>query len=117
MTKYLIAALVAVLAFGGMYLWAQEGWSRAQLAQANAKVIATQLEDAKASLRAANQAAEVNRKVAASRLAAAEAQRKAAERRAKDLSDALKDNPDWAAQPVPDSVWDALRPEDGKAAP
>lgn len=26
----------------------------------------------------------------------------------KDLDEALKANPDWASQPVPDSVWDSI---------
>jgi hypothetical protein len=110
MTKYVIAALVAVAAFLGLLAWGQQGHSAAREARQNAKAIATQLEVTQGALRLSTEAAALNRKLSESRLAVAEKQRKANEALRKELDRALKDNPDWAASPVPDSVWDALGP-------
>ncbi len=110
MTKYVIAALVAVAAFLGLFAWGQQGHAKAREEALKAKGIQTQLDATTWALRGSIQAAAANRKLSESRIAVAEKQRKAAEARAKELNRALEDNPNWATQPVPDSVWDALVP-------
>lgn len=100
--------LALVLAFVGLWQWGQQGHKSAREATEKAQVIATQRDGLKTALNAADENARKSRAAILKRLEQEAKLRKQAEKKAKELNDALKANPDWAKQPVPDSVWDAI---------
>lgn len=105
-----LATAVLVLALGLAVQWGRQGHQKAQEATQLAESRATQLADEKAAHAASNKTAArveatLSKQVLAERALATEAKEQA-----KELAHALKDNPGWAATPVPDGVWDALYP-------
>jgi hypothetical protein len=105
---YAVIALAVSLLVGGLWLCGHEGHQKALQAANEAKVIATQRDEAKAALEAVNRAAIRNQEITISRIAVAEKQRATAQRKLNDLQTALDGHPEWAGAPVPDSVWQSL---------
>jgi outer membrane murein-binding lipoprotein Lpp len=97
--KWLAGLFLALCLSGLIYgLWQRSEVSRlSAYAQALENRVAG-LQASEKALRASAEAANRARKAAQTRADAA----------TKELQDAYKANPDWAAQPVPDGVWRAL---------
>lgn len=98
-TKYLLAGLAALcLLFASYGLWKRSEVIRLQ---AYTQTLENRVAGLESSQRATNES-----------MLTLEREKRAADERArkatKELSDALKDNPDWAAAPVPGRVCDSL---------
>lgn len=114
MTTKLIALLVVALAFAGLGLWGQQQRHSATKAKAEVKTLTAQRDGVVIELAKAE--AERKRITIVSRelTERLKAQAAVVASQKKALNAALKANPDWAAVPVPDSVWDSIqfRPAD-----
>jgi len=120
LVKWGLLIAVVILAAFRFYGWAQEGHQQAREASIRVQAMATQLEAAQNAQRASELALELSRRMAEERLQAQAQARREAETKLKELQDALKDHPDWAAGRVPDSVLDAIqgaRQRPGPGAP
>lgn len=104
----LALAAILILSGGGLWLWGREGHQAAREAQANAELKATQLEAAQDALTAFKRSAENDREILSELLRRQTQRLKESEKARKGLENALKDHRDWADQPVPSSVLDAL---------
>src|SRR5690606_33067499 len=101
--KLWAAGVLLTLASGGLIYGL---WQRSEVARLSTYAQALEnrvagLESSERALRAAAEAAHRERQAAISKH----------NRTKKELEDALKAHPDWADQPVPDGLWDALRPK------
>lgn len=99
---YAAAALLAVAAAGSIYGL----WQRSEAIKLRTHVAA--LENRVAGLESSEKALRKAAETSARRTAEANKRAREAQRR---LDEALKADPDWADQPVPDGVWRALRPQ------
>lgn len=99
--------LVVALAAG----WkAYHSHQKAAGALQKVEVMSTQLAIITGSLEAVIEDRSRRDELARKRQALTERKLKDAQRQHKELTDALKDNPGWADQPVPDGVWRSLGP-------
>lgn len=101
--KLWAAGALFALASGGLIYGL---WQRSEVSRLSAHAQALEnrvagLESSERAFRAAAQAAHHKRRAASIRH----------NRTQKELDDVLKAKPDWATQPVPDGLWDALRPK------
>ena len=111
MIRILLGICAALLAAAiGLGLVARQATKSAQEARSNSKVMATQLEGAESALRAYERNAAVERGLHAKRLAEANRARAKGAERTQEIEHAKETTRDWAATPVPDSVWDAIAP-------
>jgi hypothetical protein len=103
-----IISVSALLAGLALYAWGREGHRNAASEQIKREAIATQLEDTQAALEAAKLVEDLRLAVETSRVTTAATLQTHAAKADKELTHAIKSNNDWAAEPVPDSVWDAI---------
>jgi uncharacterized protein HemX len=112
MTKYLIAILLALSLALGAGFWVQH--RRIESLQSSLELAKAERDTARLAHKLA-EAAILNRDKQLQKLQRQQAQRQ------KDLDRVLKDNRDWADQPVPDGITDWLRQrhqaDDAAAAP
>ena len=109
---YGITALILALALGGFAVQTQR-LSKAENRAVEATELAEEYEGSLRSLEAAVEARakseEATRELLEKRAKVAEAKAAKAKKERKELEDALKANADWASQPIPDSVRNAIR--------
>ena len=104
-----IVLLVSLVAGGwGLYAWGREGHKSAREAAELAAARATQLDAAAEALKAFKRNAENDREVLSELLRRQTQRLKESEKARKGLENALKNNRDWADQPIPSGVLDAL---------
>jgi len=109
MTRVLLFVCAILLAVAGtLGLVAQQATKSAREAQANAAVKATQLKEANEALTAFKIAAEKDREILSELLRRQTLRLKESEKARKGLENALKDHRDWADQPIPSGVLDAI---------
>lgn len=117
MMKYLLGILLAALL--GVGLWGWNATNRAVAAQTQADQYQRSLMLSEASVKALVENAANTEKALTARAVYAEALLVKRKKENATLAAALKANRDWAAVPIPDGVFDALRGSDtdGKAIP
>ena len=109
MTKvYAVVAALLLAAFAGWWGGGRQGAQKALQAENERRSMATQLATANASLRAAKEAWDRERAVLEERARVRITQAQRAKTQIKELDHAVQTAPRWAAEPVPDSVWDAV---------
>jgi len=106
MTKYLLIALALVAALAGAYGAFEH--QRAEVHKARAARSEAALAAANAAVETLTAQAKLQREVSLARQREINRLRQLAEATQKALNEAIKDNPDWAREPLPDSVLRAL---------
>lgn len=109
--KYLLAFLLAALALAGAWGW--QGQNAAKEARAEASLYQGRLQASEAAVEALVQSAKKNEIVLVARAKKAEARATTLKKDNRALQEALDANRDWADQPVPSGVFDALRGQGG----